>query len=504
MFFSFRNWLRRLFGPFGRSRGARKRGWRGAKKRGSPLCRRLCLETLEDRTLPSASATVSGLNVAFFSANIADAVYLQTSGNEVQWSSSGVAGSFSNLVALAPSTGSNAFSFQMSGPVYLENFIGLGGNLTFSGVGNAAGGFIGPSDLSIQGNLITQGGSLTVNDVQGVDIASNVVVSTRLISSTDLGNNNFTGNSVGNSGTINFSVANTDILNPTLYINFTHPHIELGSGASILAEVGSTSFTAGDVTLDVANVNYSLITQLFPELSLMDRSATITTDAGSTIAGNNVTLDAHAGDQNPLDALTGAVGSTAQSAQQNDLNAQTSAGLSPTVNKIVGLTDPFALPVSIIYKNATAAISIGSSTIIQASGAVYLESAAVTDAAATALFVFNTKVQASLALAMSFSDAETTIASGATITSAGDVTIQSIGSAVAAASATAATRTEMTPSGTVQVSAAIGITNITAHATVAQGATLTSTGGNVDVEADGSMSPRLPRPPRITVRARRG
>ena len=353
--------------------------------------------------------------------------------------------------------------------------------MTFQGAGNADAGFIGPSDFHIDGLLLTQGGSLTINDVQGVDVASGMVVSTRHISDLDVVNHNFaTGASVGSSGTINIQVANTDILNPILYINFTDPHIEIGSGASILANA-TTGYTAGDVTLDATNINYSLTTELFTLLSAMDRNASITMDPNSTVEGDNVTFNAHAGDFNPLDDLDLTLFGSSLGEQYRDF-------LGANTDQVMGLLNPLTLkiPLSVIYKNATAKVDIGSSTTIQASGAVDLESDAETNAGATAGYTYNTSVQASLALAIAESDAETTVDSGATINGAQGVTVQSTGNTEAVPTAkSATTSTTDPPADTVQIAAAFGVTKITSHATVAQGATISSSGGNVSVAANG-------------------
>ena len=44
------------------------------------------LEVLENRTVLTVTAVVSGANVTFFSPLVTDNVYLQTSGSQVQWS----------------------------------------------------------------------------------------------------------------------------------------------------------------------------------------------------------------------------------------------------------------------------------------------------------------------------------------------------------------------------------------------------------------------------------
>jgi hypothetical protein len=160
---------------------------------------------MEERMLPSVTVTVNGSDATFSSLLVTDNVYLQTNGSQVQWSPDG--NTWSNVgVTVAPAGGENTFTFKLSGDVYLEDFTGAGGNLTFGGTGDTNVGFTGPRDLHIQSNLLTQGGNLTINDVQGVDIGSSEVVSTRNISLTDLANGNYSGTSVGNSGTINVTV----------------------------------------------------------------------------------------------------------------------------------------------------------------------------------------------------------------------------------------------------------------------------------------------------------
>ena len=453
-----------------------------------------CVQMLENRVLLSASVTVdaSGYNAKFFSALVTDNVYLQdvvTGGtSKFQWSSDGSSWQDISNLKLAPSGSTNAFTFQMSGAVHVTSFIGNGGGLTLQGTGNASRGFVGPSDVHVDGDLLTQGGDLTIKLVQGVDVASNVIVSTRHISDTDLASGLaastgsslksglFSGStSVGNSGTIDVEVANTDILNPTLYVDFTHPHIELGTNASMLANA-SAGFAARNVTLDATNINYSEVTQLFPLLSAMQRHAAVTMDANSTVMGNDVTFNAHAGDLNALNELLNYFGKT--------LSPSETAALASGEDLIISKLNPFALPLSVIYKSATATVTVGNSAHVQASGKVDLESDADTSAAADALFLFNEKLQVALALAISDADAETTVNTGATITGSGDVNLQSTGSSVAQASALSVTRTAA-PSNTVQIAGGVSISKITSHATVAQGATVTSTAGNVNVRAEG-------------------
>jgi len=54
-------------------------------------------------------------------------------------------------------------------------------------------------------------------------------------------------------------------LNPIYNSDFNHPHVTLGTGAKLLAQVGESDATheAGDVTLSAKNTNLSLGTSSF-------------------------------------------------------------------------------------------------------------------------------------------------------------------------------------------------------------------------------------------------
>src|SRR5262249_18510903 len=159
---------------------------------------------------------------------------LQTSGSQVQWSPDGSSNSWQNInVALAAAGQENTFTFQMSGAVYLESFTGAGGDLTFRGAGNSTAAFVGPSDLHVDGNLSTLGGSLTINNVQGLDVQGDGTNPTTSAVTVSTQNLDSSGHSQGSSGAISINVANTDPLNPTLYVNFTDPHITIGQDAKI-------------------------------------------------------------------------------------------------------------------------------------------------------------------------------------------------------------------------------------------------------------------------------
>lgn len=248
-----RKWLRKK-----RLRGLRTAlGFHASATPRIRICRPF-LDVLENRRLLTVTATVSsnGLNVLFFSALTTDNVYLQTSGSQVQWSTDGSSWATLSGLNLAGPGSANQFTFQLSGDVQLENFTGAGGSLTFGGTGNSAAGFIGPGDFSINGSLYTKGGDLTINDVQGVDLAANMVVSTQIAA----------GSTAGDAGDLTVQVNNPDVLNPILNVGFDYPHITLNTGAQVLAQADS-SHKPGDISLTATNTNYSLDGLSFPTLA---------------------------------------------------------------------------------------------------------------------------------------------------------------------------------------------------------------------------------------------
>ena len=87
-----------------------------SKKAGTAAWTKLFLESLEDRTMLSVTASVSGTSAKFFSALVSDDVWVQTvnqSGQQqVQWSTSGSPGSWQDLgLALGGAGTSNVISW---------------------------------------------------------------------------------------------------------------------------------------------------------------------------------------------------------------------------------------------------------------------------------------------------------------------------------------------------------------------------------------------------------
>ena len=456
-------------------------GFRSSSRPRSRRCRPR-LDVLENRTLLTVTATVSnnGLNVLFFSAITTDNVYLQTSSGQVQWSTDGTDWSTLSGFTLAGPGASNQFTFQLSGDVHVDDFTGAGGNLTFGGTGNAAAGFIGPNDFYIDDSLYTQGGNLTINDVQGVDLAANMVVSTQISASS----------TAGNAGDLSIQVNNPDVLNPILNIGFDSPHITLNAGSSMLAQADS-AHKPGDITLSATNTNYTLDGLSFPTIAGVVRSSAVTLDDGASVLGGNVSVTATSGDVPVVSTFVSHQGENTN----NEFGSwgQWVGGFLNSALQVVGelpYLNLATLPVSINYRDASASVTVGNSAEIQGNGTVNIQSSATSDAEGQAIYSRNTSVGVAIAFMYAGTDAETDIMPNAVIDSTGgDVDVGSTSNATATATArvTQNLTSSTTNANNKQVSLTLGIVNQIANSTIAAGATVRAAGG-VSFQSTGSAS----------------
>src|SRR5262249_48170229 len=141
--------------------------------------------------------------------------------------------------------------------------------------------------------------------------------------------------SVDNSGALKLTSENPDFVNPIFNVGFNHPHVTLGSGARLLAQVGEgdTTHKAGDVTLSAQHTNYSLGTSSFGGISLLARAASVNLN-GATVEGGKVDIKSDAGDQDLLGELS----------QLGGGNAIWAAGV--IQNALPFLSDIVSLPIS--------------------------------------------------------------------------------------------------------------------------------------------------------------
>src|SRR5262245_21032479 len=243
------SWLRKLL----------KRKSKSPRTGRDPKARRwtrLALEPLEDRTLLSVSVVQNSTNNYSVLGTAGDNVWFKTTGSAVQYSTNGT--NYSNVGSLSVASDASLVLGMMN-QVHLSGITGQGHALQIQALGassGAVGQLASPTLLTVDANIDTKGGALSILNMQGIEVSSGVNISTRNIgSSTDY----LRAASVGNSGALKLTSENPDTFNPILNIGFNHPHVTVGSGARLLAQVDEgSSFTAGDVTLSAQNTNFSL------------------------------------------------------------------------------------------------------------------------------------------------------------------------------------------------------------------------------------------------------
>ena len=370
------------------------------------------LELLEDRTLLSFSAHVSGTSVAFTSSNITDTLYLQTDPNSghLEWQDNSNSGTWTDLGFIPGNGGATTVLLEVYNPVVLQTVVGAGGDLTFEGesAGNSNGafGFIGPSQVSVNGNIHTEGGDLTIQYAQALDVGANVVVSTRQLASySSLTPGQEQNNpSTGNAGAITLSVGNLDPLNQILNINFQTPQINLNTAALVLANTTTTDagghlvaspdgYSAGEVNFSATNESWNMggLGLLGGDLSLLAREADIYVDQNAVIRGNDVTLSGQGGDVSAIEtggtaAATGAPTNPDQETDSQQTEAAGAAaaiggvlatGLATLVDKIPALKSILSPSLaSFMYKDGTAHVEVKQGAQIIADGNVTMSATA--------------------------------------------------------------------------------------------------------------------------------
>ncbi len=340
-----RSWIRQLF-----ARPAARTVRKKARAR-NPLL----VERLEDRTLLTVSVVPGPGNTVGILGTVGDQVWLRTNsaaGNSAQLQYSIDATNYSDLgVNVAHDT---TITLGDMGHVHLMSTSGQGHAITLQALGAPSGDggqLASPRLLTFEGTIATAGGDLSILNMQGIEVSPNVIVSTRNVgASTDYLN----APSVGDSGALTFTSENPDTLNPYLNVGFNHPHITLGSGARILAQVGAGDAThkAGDITLSAQNTNSSIASTLFSNISLLTRAASVNL-AGATVKGGRVEVNSLAGDAglDPLDTL----------AQLGGGNATWATGFLNNIMPFLTSFVPF-VPVSFLFKKADATLEVGQGT----------------------------------------------------------------------------------------------------------------------------------------------
>lgn len=420
-------------------------------QRQRPNCRRLLLERLEDRTLLDITPIISG-NTVDFICNAAESVYLSSDMGILQYAQDGSA--YSAVSGFDLTTADRTINSS---------------NL-----------------IIVAGNLYTGGEDLTVHSDTGIEVESNVVISTRDISNLFSGNH-LTDPSTANSGALTFEVKNSDPFDPIPFAINTAPHITLNTDSKLLAQAinQATSYTPGDVSLAATNTNLSLDLLVYKDIGVVVRDAAITV-TGANIQGDTVDIEATGGDIALADQLN------------QVMNDNAATWLNGLIQNVTGyVTQYTTLPVSFMYKKGTAEVTVGAGSSISASGNVTVSAAASADATGQALYYMSTRVGGSFGFNWAETSATALIDQNALITSLGSVTVTSHAKNTinGAARVTqniggAASQNPSTNTSNIEVSGAVGVSDLTSHVTVAQNASIVASRG-VTIDAEGEYSNKL-------------
>lgn len=260
-------------------------------------------------------------------------------------------------------------------------------------------------------------------------------------------------------------------------ITIAAANIDVQSGAKLLAQGAS----GGAVTLTATNLRYASGLILDTANDVTARGASITLTGATITATGSVTIQALAGDR----SLEGSM--------NNYLDGWGGAALSD-LEQLTSLLD--TLPISVLYKNSSADISLQGTSITTSSGDVTIDANAESDATGTGIFWASPGTSTSAAGGLAFvfveSDAKATVEVGAgtAINAVGDVSVTTEGTTNATGTARVSQNTGRGNSPTnpqnVQAAVAIGITNLTSTITTDQDSLLHSSTGDVTVTATGT------------------
>jgi hypothetical protein len=441
----------------------------------------LNLERLEDRTLLAVTVTPYPGNAVGIQGTVGDQVWLQTNNVMVngqlvsgvfQYSTDGT--NYSNLPSLGgidqlvtaqqPAT----ITLGDMDKLHVVNVIGQGHAITLQALGvpnGDAGQLASPTLLTVEGTVYTAGGDLSVLNMQGIEVESGVTVATCNIGSST---GYLTAPAAGNSGSITFTSENQDFFNPVFNVNFVAPHVTLDSNVQLLADAnnqGGTNYTAGNVTLSAQNTNYSLEGVAANLLAAVSRNASITISNGDTIQGNEVSATVNAGDITPTVGI-----------EQADSSTKWGPWVAGIVNDVIAVgSSGLTLPVTFVYKQADASLTVGSAQIT-ADDAVTLTAVGTAEAPARAASSSDSSVGVSVGFGDASATATTELQSGATIKAGGNVTVSS--EADAANNAEADTQAEDGTNGgqLVKFAVAINLASNTSHTTLDAGSMINAKG----------------------------
>jgi hypothetical protein len=307
--------------------------------------------------------------------------------------------------------------------------------------------------IEVTANLTTQGADLALTSD---DITVDPGVSVSTASTTAAG------------GNLAMTVSSSGFLRSAA----TALAINIGASAQLLTQ-GATG--DGAITLTASNTSTVIDNLVINPISsdVYPQEATITIGASAAIRGGTVSIGATSGEESLTDLANPYV-------------------LGLAIKNIANLFGPLAsLPLSVVVTSTIAKVEVGSGASIDSSGAVDLSSVATGLASGTGIYYGPSGGLGGLSFAYmsAATDAETTVDSGAQITTSSDVDVTSSATGNASATARVTQNTGVFPTNinNIQVSVSSAQVNTTSHAFVDQGATIQA-GGNVVVKATGKQT----------------
>ncbi len=355
-------------------------------------------------------------------------------------------------------------------------------------------------DVVISGNIYTNGRDFEIDAQGSIWVKPNVVISTQSTAFT-IGGGVV---SQANSGSLTLDVENP----PAIMVSQNSPSITIDTGAQLLANAinsNGSNYTSGNVTLTNTASEISLNVPILTNFGADYSTSSIDLNQNAIVKGANVTINATAGDVNPLNTLAQDIGGTAGSAVSGLLQFITGA-----------VTSYLSLPISVQLKAPNSEVTVGTGASITSSGSTSIVSEADADASGEAVFHADVSgFGGSFGFQWSSPKATTTIDSNATITAGGLVNVESTVTSTSAgvarvtqnagpgflANKTVAPFSERfglnssnsgqgpqnTDPNRIQVSGSVAVDELTSITTVSQGASITSN-NNVTVQALGQYT----------------
>ena len=378
-----------------------------------------------------------------------DNVYLKVQGGALQYKSDGVS-------AYAPvldySTSNDGTPFLVSGATInfaSQGAIGSPGTLYLAGMDQGGGTYTTTGAVVVSGNLTTlgndlsiTGGTITVgSSTQPVTIATSLTT--------------------GTAGSLTLTA-------PTIDVDASSQLQALGSSSSAN---GSITLTASDVVTDQTSLTISNQVADFFDNNFI---AQISIGQNAVIQGGDVSLTATSGDES------------------RDMTATTGANAANSIFSLLGdyVNQWGSLPLSVLVTQATATTEVGQGASISSSSSVTISGTATADSTGEAAYWEKSLLGAfagSFSFAKAESDAEALVDASATITASGAVAVESQTTTTTSGTALVTQNTGLFPAkpDNIQLAGAYNSLTTTSHATVAQGASIT-TQGSVTVSAQGT------------------